>query len=163
MGLFDGITDGISDIVGAFEGQRNARDARHNSKQDTQNYYIGVQKRRNVAATNKYDPTYESQLIGTYKRSQSPAARAYLESMLTGDNAQASAAPWDDQSVAAHDRSMKRYGSYDDLLDQGEQHRSETPWKTKTPGNTSRRGVDHLARGETAVDDYVDRGDWRKQ
>lgn len=144
-GFFGDVLGGVGNMYQGITGAKAGKKAKKDAYRNQTNYYADLDLSREVAARNKYDPTYESQLIGPYQRSESPAARAYLESMLTGDNAQAAASPWDDQRVAAQGRSNDRYGSYDDLLAAGGSHRSATPWDTKTPGKTDTSTLRMLA------------------
>jgi hypothetical protein len=145
MGFYGEIMNGVGDMAKGIFGARAGKRAREDAWTNNKNYYADLDLSREVAARNKYDPTYQSQLIGPYQRSQSPAARAYLESMLTGDNSQAAAAPWADQSQQAQAGFDKRYGNYDKLLGDGRNGRASTPWKTKQPGATDTSVLRDLA------------------
>lgn len=156
MGMFDSLTGGVTNIIGAIEGSRSAKKKRDQANYDLENYYGNVGRQRDVAAMGNYNPTYASQLIGPYKRSESPLERAYLESMLTGDNTQANASPWSGggQSSAGFDN---RFGGYDALLDRGKKERAATPWETKTPGPVDTEALKAL--GDVNQTPWADSGE----
>jgi hypothetical protein len=142
--LFSGIGSGVAGIYKGMEGRKDAETARKNAQQAQTDYYADLDLQRETAAGGKYDPTYRSQLIGPYQRSQSPLARAYLESLLTGDNPQAAKTPWAG-STSPDTQFDARYGGYDALLDRGAEQRSQTPWATKTPGPVDTSQLSTLA------------------
>jgi hypothetical protein len=143
MGMFGDIFGGIGQIMGGQERKRNAKYAREDAIANEHRYYRD--KNAHGAAVNKLDfqPAYASDGMGDYKRSESPAARAYLESLLTGDNTQAAASPWSTpaENAATEDSFGKRYGSIEGLLNQGDQEREATPWAVKSPGKVDRSAV----------------------
>lgn len=79
-----------------------------------------------------WEPEYASQHAPTYQRSQSPVARAYLESMLTGSNPDTTPttqhnAPGIQQEAAQ--RFGNTYGSWGALQAKQAQLDADTPWK----------------------------------
>lgn len=130
-GIFDGgaeVFSGIQNIAGGRKRTRDANEAQQYYEEDLDRYLKGYDKLNRK-------PTYQSQLVGPYQRTQSPVARAYLESMLTGDNTQAAATPWGNPNDAAgvERGRAKRYGDMDTLLDASRDDQAKTPWATKTP------------------------------
>lgn len=141
--MLGGLTGGVGKFIGGIETSRNADKARGYAEDDKTDYYANLDLARETAAAGKYDPTYARDLVGPYQRSQSPLARAYLESMLTGDNPQANASPWAGGVAPAQD--FGRHGAYDELMAKGAQHRSATPWETKRPAPVDTSALDSLA------------------
>lgn len=135
MGVLGQLGSGFSDIhqgaakaFGSNKDRREARDREDKYYEDKEGFLAGY---------NRLDrsPTYQSDLIGPYQRTQSPAARAYLESLLTGDSPDAAAAPWaaGGDVDAAKQRQQEKYGNLSSLVAQGERDRATTPWATKRP------------------------------
>jgi hypothetical protein len=128
MGGFGKIMEGGGKFL-----DRKRREGERQSNLD--DYRLGLKTDANRAGSVDYTPAYTADLVPAYERSQSPAARAYLESMLTGQNPDA-VAPWAAGGEQARQTASfnDSYGSYDDLLARGEAYRKTQPWKTKTPG-----------------------------
>jgi hypothetical protein len=144
MGIFGDIYGGIAKMIGSQERKRNAETEDWRTEQNTKNYYGDKNNYLHALKGLDFQPAYAGDAIGPYKRSESPVARAYLESLLTGDNPQAAASPWSTPTdqVAAKQGFEGRYGGgYDKLLAKGESERSETPWETKTPGKVDTKAL----------------------
>lgn len=138
-GLAGGLLSAFGDIYKGFGDMKGAKkDAAKNLK-DTGQYYLDEQEQRMREESLDYDPSYVGSSISPYKRSSSPVARAYLESMMTGQNADSVSNPWSDPlAVAKAKKSFEgTYGAYDDLVARGEQERKETPWRTSNPREIS--------------------------
>jgi hypothetical protein len=98
-------------------------------------YDNDVDKQQDRESTLDYEPTYAGDLIKPYQRSSSPVARSYLESILTGQNAQHAADPGGDPTAVkrAQNSFDGTYGPYEALVKRGERERKATPWKTARP------------------------------
>ena len=95
--------------------------------------------RLNLIKSLDYEPMYASDTTPTYQRSQSPVARAYLESMLMGNNPDMtfSGRP-NAQHIKADQQTAQNamFGTPAERLAQSKQIQSETPWKVTTPTRT---------------------------
>ena len=144
MGMFGDLFGGLGDIYRGIQGDKSAQragaDARRNKVQFEQDQADQRRRQRMI----DFDPAYASEGVGDYRRSESPAARAYLESLLTGDNPQAAASPWASagQKATAQNSFGQRYGSTEGMLARGKAHRAETPWAVTTPGPVNDSAVD---------------------
>ena len=135
MGGFSDIYEGISTAINEKHKRGALADAEYKSRSDKL-------KDEERAAQVDYTPAYVADHSPAYERSQSPVARAYLESLLTGQNADA-VQPWasSGEKVRTQDSFDRTYGGYDDLLSKGEAYRKTQPWKTTTPGSVDQRAV----------------------
>lgn len=135
--MFSDLGDSLGKLFSADERRKNSRANEAAAERSLNSYYNDKNKYLHALKNVDFQPAYVGDAVGPYKRSDSPAARAYLESMLTGDNPQAAASPWStpSQQVATQQGFNQRYGGgYDALLARGKADRSTTPWATDTPG-----------------------------
>ncbi len=94
-------------------------------------------KRADAAiAGSDWTPMYASETTPTFRKAQSPVARSYLESFVTGANADAvnPNAPGAKYQKAAASRNFnQQFGSMNDLLARQRTIEQSTPWAVKTP------------------------------
>lgn len=83
-----------------------------------------------------FEPMYASQNVPTFKKSESPIARSYLESFLLGNNPDAtfSAAP-NAKAIQASQQKQQNawFGTPEERVARAKQVQQETPWKVTTP------------------------------
>lgn len=110
-------------------------EARQNSKAARQD----KADRLNLIKSLDYDPMYASDTTPTFQRSQSPVARAYLESFLMGNNPDMT---FSGRPNAAHTKAEQQtaqnamFGTPAERLQQSQQIQNSTPWKVQTPTRT---------------------------
>lgn len=83
-----------------------------------------------------WEPTYASQTAPTFKRTESPVARAYLESFLLGNNPDAtfSGAPNAAAQKGVQQRQQNQmFGTPQERAARQQQILQETPWAVQTP------------------------------
>jgi hypothetical protein len=122
MGGFGKLFDGFG---GALEGVMRGSDVKSNEK-------------KRLKAINSVDwrPAYASEYTPTFKKAESPVARAYLESMLTGSNPAAIRPGAPGASVAkslAQSQQNEMYGTPAQRVARQRQLEQETPYKVKAP------------------------------
>lgn len=121
----------IGDSIGAAVG---AEKQRKQSKKELREAKYDRERAVDMAANANYNPFLVSDVIDPYQRSQSPVARGYLESFLTGANPQtvqgtrANAAP---AQQAAQGQFNQAYGGWDQLRAQQREMEQSTPWDIK--------------------------------
>ena len=108
---------GIGGFIGARKNKRAAEQAR--------------QRQFDLIQSLDWDPTTTAELAPAYQRSQSPVARAYLESFLLGQNPD-SVMPGDPEA-AAKKRQMQHaqnqmYGTPQARAEREAAYRATTPW-----------------------------------
>lgn len=121
----------IGDSIGAAVG---AEKQRKQSEKELRSAQTDRQRALDMAATANYEPFLVSDVIDPYQRSQSPVARGYLESFLTGANPGAvqgtrQGAP--QQQQAAQGQFNQAYGGWDQLRAKQREMESSTPWDIK--------------------------------
>lgn len=121
------IGDSIGAAVGAEKRRKEAVKESRRAREDRERALA-------MATEANYDPFLVSQQIDPYQRSQSPVARGYLESFLTGANPQAvqgtrAGAPA--QQRAAQGRFDQAYGGWDQLRAKQREMEQSTPWDIK--------------------------------
>src|SRR5262245_17249228 len=97
---------------------------------------IGSERKRSLGLVDKLDWTPErvSAALGSYKRSESPVADAWMQSMLTGDNPaliQDTRAGATRLKAQAAQRFDQKYGGWDKLRQQDAEMRQSQPWALK--------------------------------
>ncbi len=121
------IGDSIGAAVGANRRLQQAKKETRAAKSDRERALA-------MAAEANYNPFLVSDIIDPYQRSQSPVARGYLESFLTGANPQAvqgvraGARP---QQAAAQQGCNQAYGGWDELRAKQRAMEQSTPWDIK--------------------------------
>jgi len=148
--MIGGIASGVGDIFGGIGGMVAAKNRKRELADANSQYYFDKQQQEDKERALERDPTYVSELTGPYQRSQSPVARAYLESLLTGQNADAANSPWSDPGDRnkAVLSSRGTFGAYDDLVARGVADRGKTPWAVSKPEEIyrpDRQGIDGWA------------------
>lgn len=114
MALFDTLGDLSSNVFDVF----NARGREKQAKAEDE------WRRKDL----NFDPAYASEAAPQFQVASSPVARAYLESFLTGDNAdaiQGTRLGADAQKDAAKKSFADRYGGIDALLARGKATRED--------------------------------------
>lgn len=169
MGMFGNLLGGGGDIISGLMGIGDAGKQKSRSRDAQARYYDNLELQRANEAKMDFTPAYVGDSIGPYQRSSSPVARAYLESLMTGQNKQAAASPWADPTAGqrAENSFEKTYGPYEALVARGARERSATPWETKTPGAIDASAVDgeKVARNEggyNASGRVVRPGSWER-
>jgi hypothetical protein len=123
MGLFDAIAEIPKAKYAKEAAGKSARDAREARTQGL-----------DMVANQDWEPELASDHIGTYQRSQSPVARSFLESFLTGNNP---AAVQDVRLGSQRDAAKKQagfdqaYGGFDQLRRKQRAMEEATPWAVK--------------------------------
>lgn len=122
-----GIGDSIGAAVAAKHKEKAAKRELSAARRDRE---LAVR----MAAGANYEPDLISEHIGPYQRSQSPVARGYLESFLTGANPQAvqgvrAGAP--KAQAAAQAAQTQAYGGWDELRAKQRAMEQSTPWDIK--------------------------------
>lgn len=99
---------------------------------------VEQERKRNLAMIKEldYEPMYASQTVPTFQKAKSPIARSYLESMLMGNNPDAtfSGAPnaaLTKQRQQASQNAM--FGTPEQRMAQQRAANAATPWAVKTP------------------------------
>jgi len=83
-----------------------------------------------------WDPMYASENAPTYQKTQSPVARAYLESILTGSNPDTT---WEGSTNAAYKKAAQQrtqdnlYGTMPERVARQAEVQQQTPWKVEPP------------------------------
>lgn len=144
MGMFGNLLGGAGDFMSGMYAIEDGYNQKSRSRDAQNRYYDNVDLQRANEAKMDFTPAYVGDSIGPYQRSSSPVARAYLESLITGQNKQAASSPWADPTAGqrAENAFEKTYGPYDALVARGAHERTATPWKTKTPGKVDASAVD---------------------
>jgi hypothetical protein len=121
----------LGELVGIARGVYSAKDAKEAAKKD---------RARQMALLegNDWDPMYASDRAPTFQKSESPIARGYLESMLTGNNP-------DQISRAAPNAAMQKqfaqtnqnqmFGTPQERLARSRELQTATPWKVQSPAD----------------------------
>lgn len=115
--------------AGTITGARNAKKARQAARADKE-------ERMRLLNSLDYTPMYASETTPTYQRTQSPVARSYLESFLSGSNPDAtfSGAPNAGyQKAQAQLAQNRQYGTPDERIAAQQQINTATPWQVSTP------------------------------
>lgn len=90
----------------------------------------------NLTQQMNWQPNYVSDAIRPYQRAQSPVARSFLESLLTGANpsmVQSTRLGADRQKAAAQGAFNQQFGGWDQLEAQQRQLAQQTPWAVTPP------------------------------
>ena len=133
MGLFE---SGAQTAANMWTASKNKQDAAKNRQQQM-----------DFTKSLPWEPAYASQTAPVYQQSQSPLARKYLETILTGDNpamtfsGSPNAAAVKSAAVA---RGNFNYGTDQQNADQGATQRQRTPWavtRTPSPGVSAQPGA----------------------
>jgi hypothetical protein len=125
MGLFD-IGKSITAMVNSEKQQQQERRNASDAKKD---YWARIE-------ASNWEPEYASQHAPKYQQTQSPVARAYLESFLTGSNAdsvQGTRLGGTAQKQTAQNAFDKTYGGWDQLQAQGRAERNNNERFRVTP------------------------------
>lgn len=96
------------------------------------------QQSLDLAQNLNWQPNYVSDAIKPYQRAQSPVARSFLESLLTGANpsmVQSTRLGADRQKAAAQGAFNQQFGGWDQLEAQQRQLARDTPWAVTPPEN----------------------------
>lgn len=113
------------------------------------------QQKWDAIKASDFDPTYASDLAPQFQRDTSPVARAYLESFLTGTNAdavQGTRAGAKDQKADAQQGFNNRYGTWDTLTNkQREIEQDVGRYAAKTPAPQSAEDATHEALQREAM------------
>jgi hypothetical protein len=135
MGAFGDIGAGVGQAdSGAINVIRGFRDKRRATQafRDAQ-----AEKAAQLEAEKKIDwtPAYQTDLVEPFKGTQSPAARAYLQSFMTGDSPLLSDPSTELPSAGARRQQNfdQRFGSPDELLRQDAAARKQT-YESGSPG-----------------------------
>lgn len=125
MGLFETIGTSVGGIVSA---KKNREEAARNKRRNTQ-----------MVEGMDWTPTYANNLMsggGQYKKTESPLAESYLQSILTGSNpdmvfsGSPNAGAVKQEKIAAR---ADQFGSPDELLARQRKVQSANPYQTWTP------------------------------
>lgn len=109
------------------------------------------ERTRNMALLNglDFEPMYASETVPTYQKTQSPVARSYLESFLSGNNPNMtfSGAPNAAVTKAAQQRAQNAmFGTPEQRVAQQRQIDTQTPWQVKTPTRKVKSEANEPAR-----------------
>ncbi len=121
------IGDSIGAAVGAEKQRKQAQKEARAAREDRERALA-------MATEANYNPFLVSDVIDPYQRSQSPVARGYLESFLTGVNPQAvqgvrAGAPA--MQAKAQGGFNQAYGGWDNLRAKQREMEQSTPWDIK--------------------------------
>lgn len=136
-----GIVSGITGAVGAQQQEDEAKRQLEAAQRDRQ---AGVQFAENL----DWSPERVRDQVGTFKRSESPIADAFLQSFLTGDNPagiQGTRAGAKFDKADAQQRFNTNFGGWDALRARQREVDASTPWKLPMP--TGKTYDDKLAAG----------------
>lgn len=125
-----GIGDAIGEAVAANKKKKEANKQARLAGEDRE-------RAVDMAASANYQPFLVSDAIGPYQRSQSPVARGYIESLLTGANPAAvqgvrAGAPQAQRTASQQFRDA--YGGWEQLRAQQRAMETSTPWQTRPQG-----------------------------
>lgn len=122
---------GIGDSIGAAVGAKHKEKA---LKRQASAARRDRERALGMAADAEYDPFLISEQIGPYQRSQSPVARGYLESFLTGANpdaVQGTRAGAPQLQARAQGAQQQAYGGWDALRARQREMEQSTPWEVR--------------------------------
>lgn len=153
-GAIDSLTGLFKTFGAEKEAKRSAERARGNQRDNM-----------NLLQSQQHNPELVSRHIGPYKRSQSPVADAFLESMLTGQNAgavQGTRAGASGQRRNAQQGFDASTGGFDALRARQEAAREETPWAVRGFNRDVTGMSGRNTFGETGNQEYeaLVRGGW---
>ena len=121
----------IGDSIGAAVGaEKRRKEAARETQRAREDRVRGLA----MATDAEYDPFLVRDMIDPYQRSQSPVARGYLESFLTGVNPQAvqsTRATAPQQRAQLQQGFDQAYGGWDALRAKQREMEASTPWATK--------------------------------
>jgi hypothetical protein len=124
----------MADIFGAakdwFAGNQKAKAAKKTARANAQARQQGM----DLIANQDWEPDLASDHVAPYQRSQSPVARGFLESFLTGANPAAVQGTRAGAGLArgqAQDSFRRDYGGWDDLRAKQREMEQSTPWAVK--------------------------------
>lgn len=158
MGAFGDIGEGFGKSGSGFmqfgrgiAERRRARQAYEQQRKEREAQLEAMQKI-------DYTPKYETDLIDPYKGTQSPAARAFLQSFMTGDNPLMGNASMEMPSTQQERQRGfdQRFGAWDKLLERDAAARAET-YDTKSPGK-----VTNWIEGYEMPEAAPNKGIWQK-
>ncbi len=119
----------IESGIGAFGKALSARRERRAAKSDRE-------ARMKLLEGLDYKPMYAAEVTPTYKRTESPVARAYIESFLTGSNPDAT---FSGSPNARYQKSQQQaaqnaaFGTPEQRIARSQALQKETPWKVTPP------------------------------
>lgn len=125
--------NGIVDLLKEAGKAKGDRTAANKNRKSAEN-----DRKARLAMINSMDfePMYASQTTPTFKRTESPVARAYLESFLMGNNGDAtfSGAPNSAAMKDAQQRAQNQtFGTPQERAARQQQILQETPWAVQAP------------------------------
>lgn len=83
-----------------------------------------------------WEPTYASETVPTYQRTQSPVARSFIESFLMGNNPMATRSTAPNAAITKQVQQTQQnamFGTPQERLAQQQAYQAQTPWKVQTP------------------------------
>lgn len=122
MGLF-------GDAFGLGKGIADARKAEKSAKKNRQQQLAFLEG-------TDWEPMYASDRVPTYQKSQSPVARGYLESLLAGNNPDATFSGSPNAGMTKQFQQGQQnamFGTPEQRVNKGQQLLKETPWKVTSP------------------------------
>lgn len=120
----DGLFDAVANVFGASQRKWDAKKQRETADEESRRYMDLLRQQDRT-------PELVSDRVGTYQRSRSPIADAFLESMLTGQNpaaVQGTRAGATGQRATAQRAFDQQTGGMDVLRDRQRRAMAATPW-----------------------------------
>lgn len=115
-----------------------AKAAENQANQDREDAEMFRQQAMDLAKQLNWEPDYVSDIMPNYQRAQSPLARSYLESMLTGSNPNMVASTRNGAPqlrAAAQGQFDQQFGGWESLLERQRAAERATPWAPATYGH----------------------------
>jgi hypothetical protein len=142
--------------AGIFESALGIFQKRANAKKEREQAQRDADTRQKLLASLDYEPMYASQTTPTYQRTQSPVARSYIESFLTGSNPDAtfSGSPNANYQKSQQQTAQnKAFGTPQQRIAQQRSFLQEQPWKVATPTRTVK--ASQAAAQQTVADENL--------
>lgn len=137
----------IGNTIGGIIGAKKARDETAKERRRRMAMLEGMDKQ------GAFEPMYASERAPTFQRSQSPVARAYLESMLMGNNPDSTFSGEVNADVTKQQQQASRdqvFGTPEQLKAKQDELFAQTPWKV-TPPNKPMPGEELLPPEQRTV------------
>lgn len=129
---------GLGDLAGSYYDMQQAQKGLSRNIDEEEK---ARQERLKLLDSLDWEPEYASAHVPTYQKTKSPIARSYLESLLLGQNPDATfeGATNAKYKKAAQQRTMDNlYGTLPARAAEARAVQAETPWKVTTPTESIR-------------------------
>jgi hypothetical protein len=131
-----GALGGVADLANGVGGYLGAKEREEAARKWIEQAMADRQSGVNLAQNLDWSPERVRDQVGTYQRSRSPVADAFLESFVTGDNpaaVQGTRYGAKIDKADAQKRFDKNYGGWDAIRAQQRQLDQSTPWAVQNP------------------------------